>query len=289
MNTEKQEIREEVQEGGNGNMETMKWNNSKEQEYRPLSMEEALSALVDTLDEPERRGSRAGLPLRDVLFGLIYKVGYQRSYRRAVSELRQAARGGLITIGTVPAESTLRRYMSDPRVTPVLQRLVVTSSWPLTAVESGHDQDSVVFAASPHSRPEGSSNSLSGIRLHMLVGESTGVIRAVDVAGEGRVPRKNSHSVSVPEGAMWRTLSNGYDKNWKEYYASRRVIESAVANMKRRYGDRVRSKSDVGRVNELYCGIIAHNLTVLVYEMFHRKGGPVECDLGGSNGRPAGS
>ena len=284
MNTEMQGMREEAPAGGN--MQTMTLNDGKAKGYSLLHMADVLSGLLENVQEPERTRRGARLPLRDVLFGLIYKVCYQRSYRRTVIELRQAARDGLISIGSVPAESTLRRYMSEPTMTPVLRELVVTSSLPLTAVESGYDHDSAVFAASRHRNPDGLRNRRAGICVDVQVGRSTGVIGAVEPAGEGRVPWKKSPMVSVPDGSLWATLCSRL-ANWPEVYGSRLVIESAFARIKRRYDDRVRSRSHAGQVNELYCGIIAHNLTVLVYEMFNRKVGLVECGLGGSNGRPA--
>ena len=41
--------------------------------------------------------------------------------------------------------------------------------------------------------------------------------------------------------------------------------------MKRKFGDAVRSKSDVAMVNEVLCKVLAHNLCVLNQE---------ECELG---------
>lgn len=41
--------------------------------------------------------------------------------------------------------------------------------------------------------------------------------------------------------------------------------------MKRKFGDSLRSKTDVAMVNESLCNILCHNLVVLIHEM---------CELG---------
>ena len=38
--------------------------------------------------------------------------------------------------------------------------------------------------------------------------------------------------------------------------------------MKREFGDFVRSKIDVAMVNEALCKVLAHNLVVLIHEMY---------------------
>jgi len=38
--------------------------------------------------------------------------------------------------------------------------------------------------------------------------------------------------------------------------------------MKRKFGDGLRSKSDVAMVNEALCKVLCHNLVVLIHEMF---------------------
>ena len=38
--------------------------------------------------------------------------------------------------------------------------------------------------------------------------------------------------------------------------------------MKRKFGDFVRSKTDVAMTNETLCKVLAHNLVVLIHEMY---------------------
>jgi hypothetical protein len=54
-------------------------------------------------------------------------------------------------------------------------------------------------------------------------------------------------------------------------YHKRSNVESAFSMMKRKFGDSLRSKTDVAMVNETLCKILCHNLVVLIHEM---------CELG---------
>jgi hypothetical protein len=48
-------------------------------------------------------------------------------------------------------------------------------------------------------------------------------------------------------------------------------VESTFSMMKRKFGDGLRSKTNVAMVNETLCKILCHNLVVLIHEM---------CELG---------
>jgi transposase len=56
-----------------------------------------------------------------------------------------------------------------------------------------------------------------------------------------------------------------------QHYHKRSNVESAFSMMKRKFGDGLRSKTDVAMVNETLCKILCHNLVVLIHEM---------CELG---------
>ena len=55
------------------------------------------------------------------------------------------------------------------------------------------------------------------------------------------------------------------------HYHRRSNVESVFSMTKRKFGDSVRSKTDVAMVNEVLCKFLAHNLCVLNQE---------ECELG---------
>lgn len=58
---------------------------------------------------------------------------------------------------------------------------------------------------------------------------------------------------------------------YMKHYHKRSNVESTFSMIKRKFGDAVRSKDDVGMVNEVLCKILCHNLCVLNHE---------ECELG---------
>jgi hypothetical protein len=50
------------------------------------------------------------------------------------------------------------------------------------------------------------------------------------------------------------------------HYHKRSNIESTISAVKRKFGDSVRSKTDVAMVNEVLCKLLCHNLTCLIQE-----------------------
>ena len=53
-----------------------------------------------------------------------------------------------------------------------------------------------------------------------------------------------------------------------QHYHKRSNVESTNSMIKRKFGDSVRSKTDVAMVNEALCKILCHNLAVLIHEMY---------------------
>ncbi len=51
-----------------------------------------------------------------------------------------------------------------------------------------------------------------------------------------------------------------------QHYHKRSNVESTFSMMKRKFGDSLRSKTDVAMVNEALCKILCHNLVVLIHE-----------------------
>lgn len=59
------------------------------------------------------------------------------------------------------------------------------------------------------------------------------------------------------------------------HYHKRSNVESTFSMMKRKFGDSLRSKTDVAMVNEALCKILCHNIVVLIHEMFELGIDPV--------------
>jgi transposase len=52
-----------------------------------------------------------------------------------------------------------------------------------------------------------------------------------------------------------------------KHYHKRSNVESAFSMMERKFGDNLRSKTDVAMVNESLCKILCHNLVIIIHEM----------------------
>jgi len=52
-----------------------------------------------------------------------------------------------------------------------------------------------------------------------------------------------------------------------EHYHKRSSVESAFSMVKAKFGDSLRSKSDVGQINEALRKVLCHNISVLCYAM----------------------
>ena len=56
-----------------------------------------------------------------------------------------------------------------------------------------------------------------------------------------------------------------------EHYHKRSNIETAYSMIKGKFGSALRSKSDVGQINEALCKVLCHNICVLV-QVIHELG-----------------
>ncbi len=55
-------------------------------------------------------------------------------------------------------------------------------------------------------------------------------------------------------------------EEYLQHYHKRSNVESTFSMVKRKFGDAVRSKTDVAMVNEVLCKLLAHNLCCLIQE-----------------------
>jgi transposase len=75
-------------------------------------------------------------------------------------------------------------------------------------------------------------------------------------------------------GGTWEKMYHYFQfrrDEFLQHYHKRSNVESAFSMMKRKFGDGLRSKTDVAMANEALCKILCHNLVVLIHEM---------CELG---------
>jgi transposase len=70
-------------------------------------------------------------------------------------------------------------------------------------------------------------------------------------------------------GGAWTKMFHYFQfrrDDFLQHYHKRSNVESTFSMMKRKFGDSLRSKTDVAMVNETLCKILAHNLVVLIHE-----------------------
>ena len=75
-------------------------------------------------------------------------------------------------------------------------------------------------------------------------------------------------------GGTWEKMYHYFQfkrADFLAHYHKRSNVESTFSAIKRKFGDSLRSKTDVAMVNETLCKVLCHNLVVLIHEM---------CELG---------
>lgn len=71
-------------------------------------------------------------------------------------------------------------------------------------------------------------------------------------------------------GGNWERMYHYFQfkkTEFLQHYHKRSNVESTFSMMKRKFGDSLRSKTDVAMVNETLCKVLCHNLVVLIHEI----------------------
>jgi transposase len=89
-----------------------------------------------------------------------------------------------------------------------------------------------------------------------------------DVGAVGYIPFKSNTTGAV--GGLYEKMFHYFSfrrEEFLQHYHKRSNVEATVSMVKRKFGDFIRSKSDVAMVNEALCKLLCHNLVVLIHEM----------------------
>lgn len=79
-----------------------------------------------------------------------------------------------------------------------------------------------------------------------------------------------SHHIGAG-GGKWEQMFHYFQfrrAEFLQHYHKRSNVESTFSMMKRKFGDGLRSKTDIAMTNEALCKILCHNLVVLIHEMY---------------------
>lgn len=92
-------------------------------------------------------------------------------------------------------------------------------------------------------------------------------LKAVERAGGTPFVPFKSNTLPPTEDSIWSKMYGYFmchREEFLEHYHKRSNVESAFSAIKGKFGDSVRSKSDVGQINEALCKVLCHNICVLI-------------------------
>lgn len=102
------------------------------------------------------------------------------------------------------------------------------------------------------------------------------------------IPFKSNTLPVAWDDSMWSKMYHYFMLNREGFmarYHLRSNIESAFSMVKAKFDSAIRSKSDVGQVNEVLCKVLCHNICVLVQEIHELGINPTfTTSLNGVNG-----
>jgi hypothetical protein len=93
--------------------------------------------------------------------------------------------------------------------------------------------------------------------------------------------RSNATDKNRRSGDVWKRMVLFYQYNqdtFMEHYHKRSNVESTFSMVKAKFGEKVRSKTETARVNEVLCKILCHNLCCVIQSMYELG---IEVDFGG--------
>jgi transposase len=93
--------------------------------------------------------------------------------------------------------------------------------------------------------------------------------------GKAYIPFKKNATGSAHGSQLWHRMFHYFQYNmvnFMEHYHKRSNVEATFNAIKQKFNEIIKSKNRIAQKNELYCKIIAYNLTVLIHEMIKLDG-----------------
>jgi len=103
---------------------------------------------------------------------------------------------------------------------------------------------------------------------------------AENIGATAYIPFRSNATGKSRGSYVWKKMYHFFQFNREEFmqhYHQRSNVESAFKMVKMKFGDKLKSKNFVAQHNELLCKFIAHNIVVLIHEMFELGINPNFC------------
>ncbi len=85
------------------------------------------------------------------------------------------------------------------------------------------------------------------------------------------IPFKSNAVAKARSNRLWKKMFHYFQFNREEFlehYHKRSNVETTFHMIKTKFGDKLKSKKFTSQKNELLCKVIAHNIVVLIHEMY---------------------
>lgn len=99
-------------------------------------------------------------------------------------------------------------------------------------------------------------------------------IKRPEICRLGPTRMADHRATAIKKGDLWRRMYHYYEFNhawFMSQYHKRSNVESTFSMIKAKFGDALRSKTEVAQVNEALCKVLAHNICCLIQSMFELK------------------
>jgi transposase len=138
----------------------------------------------------------------------------------------------------------------------------------ITAIEIGDKNANDSPFLAPLVKTTAAAFTLSEVSADKAYGSRHNVNTISSFNGTPFIPfRKN---MTGKGGVLWEQMFHYFSFKRDEFlthYHKRSNVESTFSMLKRKFGDSLRSKTDIAMVNETLCKVLCHNLVVLIHEM----------------------
>ena len=94
---------------------------------------------------------------------------------------------------------------------------------------------------------------------------------ADEIGAVAYIPFKSNSTGRSGGSRVWNKMYHYFTLNpeeFMEHYHQRSNVESTFMMVKTKFGDKLKSKNWIAQKNELLCKLIAHNIVVLIHEMY---------------------